>query len=99
MIDITGLPKAEVLAALHNATKAIGMGMMHDIGRDMTIEEAQACIDTGAGETTARVGQYRFDYVNGRPLKVDITGDAFDPTWFDRDAGQGAAQRAIDAIR
>lgn len=102
-IDISGLDKAAVLAALHNATHAIGMGRLHDIGRPMTVDEARVIIGQGddhreLDNITKRPALY-FDYVQGRPLKVNIGGDSFDPWLFDRDAGQGAARRAIDALR
>lgn len=36
-----------------------------------------------------------FDYVNGRPLKVDLSGDEFDPYLYDRDNGEGVADKAM----
>ena len=40
-----------------------------------------------------------FDYLHGRVLKVDLSGDEFDERLYDRDCGKGAAQRAVDSIR
>lgn len=40
-----------------------------------------------------------FDYLYGRVMKVNITHDEFDPWLYDRDNGNGAAQRAIDNLR
>jgi len=40
-----------------------------------------------------------FDYLKGRVLKVDISGDELETQGYDRDNGQGAAARAIDAVR
>lgn len=94
MVNITGLDKVVVLAALHNETSALGMGRMHDVGRDMNIDEARSIIDRNVNHNGDR--DLYFDYVAGRPLKVDLTGDEFDPRLYDRDAGPGAAQRAID---
>lgn len=88
-IDIEGLTKAQVLKALHDGTRAIGMGMLHDLGRDMTLEEA---------ERLTR-GDLYFDYVSGRPLKVDLNGDSFDPRLYDRDAGEGRAEAVVSALR
>lgn len=88
MIDIKGLDKAAVLMALHNGTRPLGMGMLHNIG-NMTIEQARKGIE--------RCGM-SWDYCHGRPLKVDISGNSFDEWAYDRDAGQGAAQRAIDGL-
>jgi hypothetical protein len=90
VISIAGLDKAAVLAALHNATCALGLGALHDLGRDMTEAEAAEYIKHHG---------LRFDYVCGRPIKVDISGDEFDPRLFDRDAWQGAAEKAVEALR
>jgi hypothetical protein len=90
MVNIAGLNKAAVLAALHNGTKALGMGRLRDLGMDMTIVEAEAII---GGDF------FDFDYVNGRPLKVDISGDEFNERLYDRDAGAGRAAEVIAALR
>lgn len=103
-ISIAGLDKAAVLAALHNGTRAVGMGVVHDIGRDMTVEEARGFLEAGRdtrrmfGDPSNQPKLY-FDYLKGRPLKVDISGDEFDPRLYDRDAAPGAAQRAIDKLK
>ncbi len=102
-VNIAGLGKAAVLAALHNATRAIGFGKLHDIGRDMTAEEAAFFINEGDDHRefdaiTKRPRLY-FDYVQGRPIKTDIGSDEFDPWLFDRDAGDGAAEKAINRLR
>jgi hypothetical protein len=89
-VSIEGLDKAAVLAALHNGTKALGLGRLRDLGRDMSVAEANGFI--------ARHG-LRFDYLAGRPLKVDLEGDEFDPGLYDRDAGDGQAERVIAALR
>jgi hypothetical protein len=43
-------------------------------------------------------GRLYFDYVGGRPLKIDITGDELDPRLYDRDQGEGAAAMAISEL-
>ena len=97
-VNIKGLDKAAVLAALHNGTRALGMGAFHDRGR-MSVDDARRFIDAGKNDIghprTMGEGALRFDYVQGRPIKVDISGDDFDPRLYDRDAGEGAAERAI----
>jgi hypothetical protein len=94
MINIALLPKAEVLKALHDGTQALGLGRLHDLGRDMTIKEAEDMI---AKMEKWGLSLY-FDYIYGRPLKVNITGDEFDERLYDRDAGEGQAQCVIDAL-
>ncbi len=65
------------------------MGYLHYTPEPMPVEQAQELID--AGHT-------RFDYLGGRVMKVDLSGNAFNPRLYDRDNGQGAAQAAIDSI-
>lgn len=85
MIDLTKYNKAEVLAALYNHSKSQGMGILHYTPEPMTKKEAQVLLKR----------QRYFDYFNGRILKVDLSGDELDPGLYDRDNGQGAAERAI----
>jgi hypothetical protein len=95
-IDISGLDKADVLAALHNGTKCLGMGVLHDIGT-CSVEQARKDIK----ELKDGGRELHFDYYHGRPLKVDISGDSFNPRCYDRDSpwGEGAAKAAIDGLR
>ena len=89
-IDISGLDRAEVLAALFNNSRQQGMGFMHQEGRaEMTIEDAREILKT----------QTDFDYLRGRVMKLSIDSDSLDPWGYDRDNGQGAAERAINSIR
>lgn len=91
MVDISGLDKAEVLAALHSRSRAQGIGVLHDRG-PLSVDECRAVIDAWNG------GKLYFDYLRGRVMKVDISKDEFDPRLYDRDNGSGAAQEAIDAL-
>lgn len=89
MVDITGLPKGKVLAALYNASQPLGLGFLEYDPTPMTEEEANEILKTR---------QY-FDYLKGRVMKVDLTSDiGFNEWLYDRDNGAGAAQRAIDGI-
>lgn len=110
MVDITGLSKAEVLAALFNASAPAGMGFLQagNGPRVMTVEYAQDLValgneatpDYGGANLPGRPELY-FDYLYGRPLKLDLTSDTeFNPWGFDRDnGGPGSAQRVIDKLR
>lgn len=92
-IDITGIDKAELLAALYNGTRALGLGMIHDRRAGMTADDASFYLRTD-GEPD------RFDYVAGRPIKVEFNGDTLRfSQLYDRDAGPGACQRIVDALR
>jgi hypothetical protein len=97
MVNITGLDKAEVLQALHHASRAQGMGILHDRG-PLDLSECHAEIEACKENPYSR-GKLYFDYLRGRVMKVDLTGDEFDPRLYDRDVGQGAAERAVSRLR
>ena len=88
-VSISGLNKAEVLVALYNHSRSQGLGVFMDGGQAMSPEAASQLLK----------GRSRFDYVGGRVLKVDLSGDDFDPYLYDRDNGNGAAQRVINNLR
>lgn len=85
MIDITDIAKPEVLAALYNAAGPRGMGALAFRSGGMCPSEAAGLFESHT----------YFDYVRGRPLKVDLSGDFLDPYLYDRDHGPGAAARAL----
>ena len=89
MIDISKKNKATVLAALYNASKPQGLGFLQFDPTNMTEAEAQQLLDEGYPD---------FDYLKGKIMKVDLSGDEFDPYWYDRNNGQGAAERAIRGL-
>jgi len=90
MISIQGLDKADVLAALYNASRPLGMGFMHYDHKPMTHDEAAAILAEGV----------RFDYLKGRVMKLNLASDEeFNSALYDRDNGDGAAERAIAVLR
>jgi len=88
MISLKGLNKADVLAALYNASHPQGMGFMAYDKEPMGREEAESLL----------ANYTYFDYLKGRVMKVELGNDSLDPWGYDRDNGPGAAQRAIDAM-
>lgn len=89
-VDITGMDKAKVLAALYNRAQPLGMGHLHYKPGDMSVEQAE--------EILGRRGQYQryyYDYLIGRVMKVDIGGDSLAIAAYDRDNGEGAARDAL----
>ena len=86
-INIKG-KRAKALAALYNASQPLGMGFLHFNPTPMTENEAEEILKK----------QTYFDYLSGRVMKVDLSGDEFYPGFYDRDNGQGAARRALDSI-
>lgn len=105
LVDISGLSKAAVLAALFNAAAPIRLGFFQAAGSPdvMTEEDAQQYVDAGTSlDSGINFGgrEMYFDYVRGCSLKVKLSGDSFDPWGFDHDnGGDGAAQRVIDRLR
>lgn len=90
MISLKGLDKAEVLAALYNCASSLGLASLSRISKPMTAEMAQKILDGGVTY---------FDYLQGRVMKIDLSGNELDPWLFDRDNGVGAAERAISTVR
>lgn len=89
-MHIKGLDKAEILAALYNNSKQQGLGLLDINGQsDMSIAEAV--------ELMAQ--HQHFDYLRGRIMKVDLSGDELDTRWYNRDNGEGAAERVIDNLK
>lgn len=90
MVNISGISKGKVLAALYNASHSLGMGFLHYDPTPMTEDEADELL---------KCCTY-FDYLKGRVMKVDLSNDSeFDERLYDRDNGIGAAQRVIDKLR
>jgi len=107
-VDISKLNKAAVLAALYNGSKQQGMGFMHVRGGEgMTVEQAQAEIDKclvyalslGVPESELGRESLYFDYLYGRALKIDLSEDDLFTGLYNRDNGQGAAERIIEELR
>lgn len=103
-IDISGIDKAELLAALYNRARPQGMGFLHFTPEDMTIEQASKELDRGDDSTRMfgpRSGHrpLAFDYLRGRAMKIDISGDTLNPWGYDRDNGTGMAARIVAGLR
>lgn len=90
-VDITGLSKGAVLAALFNAAAPQGAGKRLNQPDEMTVAEGERIIEEYGTS---------YDYVNGRPLKLDLRGDTFDAALYDRDVGlEGAAEIVLERLR
>jgi len=55
----------------------------------MTVEEARELLSQDT----------YFDYLKGRVMKVDLSGNELDPWGYDRDNGQGRAAEVIESLR
>lgn len=91
MIDIAGIDRTELLAALFNASKPQGMGFAQPFAAPMTRAEA--------AELLAQTDY--FDYLRGRVMKIQLKEGAteLDEWGYDRDLGQGAAARVVEGLR
>lgn len=94
-INIAGIDKSALLQALHAKSKAQGMSYMHDKG-DLTLQQCQEILSR-CPVIEGKVFMY-FDYLAGRVMKVNISGETLDPYLYDRDNGPGAAQRVVDSL-
>lgn len=91
-ISIEGLDKAELLAALYNKAKTQGLGFLAYTPEPMMLEEAQQYI------AQCQADLY-FDYLKGRVMKVDLNGDTLKTYLYNRDNGDGAAERIVEGVR
>lgn len=99
-VNIAGLDKAEVLLALWQASQMQGMSFLGILASgELTLEQAQKEIQERKHTGFDGKDIIYFDYLNGKVMKVDLGQDEFDPRLYDRDNGDGAAQRAIDNLK
>lgn len=90
-MNIAGLDKAEVLAALYNNSRQLGMGFLQVRGtKGMTTEEAQVEINNNPC--------MYFDYLHGRVMKVGLRNDELETGLYNRDNGYGVAESVITAL-
>ena len=85
-IDISKLDKAAVLAALYDDARAQSLGLFHYTPGPMTRDEAAGLLEKCT----------YFDYLRGRVMKVDLSGDTLSTRLYDRDNGAGAAKAALE---
>ena len=88
-MDIKGMDKAKILAALYNGARSQGMGLLHYTPEAMTPTEAQEILDSG---------QTYFDYHKGRVMKISLESDELRTDLYNRDNGPGAAESIIADI-
>lgn len=88
-IDITGYDKAEVLAALYNASVPLGLGNLHFKNEVMTVEQARDLLKE----------QTYFDYLYGRVMKIDLSTNHVRFDLYNRDLGDGAFQTVLSSLK
>lgn len=110
IVDITGVDKGALLAEAFNASKVMGMGvfqadrgpevMTHEYGRELV----QMCLNGDFADdknlTFNTQSGLSFDYLFGRPLKLNLSTDTVDSWGFDRDnGGDGSLQAIVDKLK
>lgn len=86
MLDIKGLDKAKVLKALYDSSHVQGMGFLQAVPEGtVTVDHCRKLLKQST----------YFDYLYGRVLKVDLSGDTFDERLYERDNSPGSAARAL----
>jgi len=95
MIDISKMDKADVLAALYNNSRPLGMGYLHFDPTPMTRDEASVLLKEQEHTTYNGGKSIYFDYLKGRVMKVELATNSLDPWGYDRDNGEGAAGCAL----
>ena len=103
-VDISGLDKAELLAALYNRAAPLGMGFLHYNPKAWTREDALKAMDLGDDHNqmfpdSNPPRNLYFDYVGGRPLKVNLSKDEMQTALYNRDQGEGAAEEVVAELR
>jgi len=103
MVSIKDIDKAKLLAALYNRARPQGLGFLHFSPQDMTVEEARKQLEEGY-DHRKQFGEFGskpmfFDYLNGRVMKVNLNGDKMDTWGYNRDNGEGVAEKIITSLR
>ncbi len=93
-VDIAGMPKGVVLAALFNSSPVLSFSRRGVDG--LRIGDP---IGPGRAEELYREVGPRFEFLGGRLLQVDLAGNSFDSGRYDRSNGAGAAEAAIRPLR
>jgi hypothetical protein len=91
-MDIKGIDKAKLTKALYdNAGSGGGMAKYKFVTGDMQLDDAAKLFAQFKGN---------FDYINGRAIKVRISGDELERAHlYDRDHGAGACAAIIAHLR
>lgn len=89
VIDISNKDKAEVLAGLYNSSQPMGMGMLQYDPTPMTVEIARKILEKTQS----------FDYLKGRPLKINLEENIISVYGYNHDNAKGLAQKVISGCR
>lgn len=88
-MNIKGIDKAKILMVLYNNSHPLGMGFLQYNPEPMTYKEAKQIIKKTK----------KFDYLYGRVMKIDLSGDELRTYLYNRDNGEGRAEQLIEEIK
>ena len=86
-IDISGLDKVVLLKALYERAKPLGSGFLQYTPAPLSDEVAE------------KASKKYIDYLNGRVMKINISGDEVNTRLYNRDNGASAAEEVIQNIK
>ena len=92
-VDITGIDKAKLLMELYNNADLQGMGYLIGITKSrfiMTKEQADELVASG---------NLDFDYLQGRSMKINLSGNIINATLYNRDNGWYPVQETVAKLR
>ena len=107
-VYIEGYPKEQVLAALYNRASPQGMGILMykpdvmDAGKAFFVINFRGddvCYNAEENPRSELRNEFYFDYLFGRAMKVDISGDCFSSKQYNEYNGVGAAEKAIEELK
>ncbi|KAK1143963.1 hypothetical protein N8T08_005872 [Aspergillus melleus] len=86
-VSIAGIDKANLTYALwHRSSVAMWFALNGRAPPTLTRDEAQ---------TMGQDCDWSFDYLAGRVMKCNLSGDSVDPWGYDRDNGDGAERSSL----
>lgn len=106
-IDISGIDKAVLLAAVFNHAGQVNLGFLDASGgHAMSIPDARNIVQARMAMNAVVKGEpiwrSRFDYLRGRLLKVDLGGESFNQSdiyLYDQAHGKGRLEQAVAFAR
>jgi len=88
-VDISGIDKKMLLQSLYEYAKPLGMGIYHYTPNDtLPNQEMESILARG-----------HIDYLHGRAMKINISGNSVNTFSYNRNHGENAAEKIIATLR
>lgn len=94
-MNIAGLSKAQLLAALFNYAMPPALRFMSTKSEPMTTEQADRIIKQMLHDKRP----LKFDSIEGRSLNIDLSSDETDPTRYNLYNGRATAEHVVASLR